>query len=866
MISAFEASSASAQDAPVAPQTSTPSTDSAPAASPAPASTGPDSTAPPQPAPTTPSDTSQNPAPASSSDTSSNPAPTSSSDASSTGSTPVPVESTPPTSDQAPAVSTTPPVGNAGDQPVTITADGDNTYIGDIATADENVVLTYKGDVLYADHVIYDRSSKVVTATGNVRIYTGLRVYRGDVVTYNLDTKALTSANYRSLDYPKLVEGKGVTTPDPNHYRLRAASFTTSNREHPSFHLEASTMEYRPGNQVVMKNVFLYIGDVPVFYFPIFVQSLQDTRPAYQFDVGAGGRFGAFIENKYNFVIDNNLRGTAELDYREKRGWAGGIDAQYFPSVNSDILVKTYYAQDTLYRSPSPGYANPVSHGDLSQSQVYDGVPSENRYRVSVQSHLQFSNDLYLMTDLNKWSDPWITRDYFSYEYQQENEPPNFMELVDYDPNFTISLLVSPQVNPFFQTTERLPQFGVDTKQQKIFNSPIEYTSTSSVVNFEQRFADTQYFENPSDYIYNSFPRTTAYDYYHPGSQNYQYNTSQTGNYDAFRYDTYHEFSYTHQFFNFLTLTPRIGGRATYYSDDNSNIYDTYNNDGAASDQIRNSKTRFAADAGLSGDFKVSRTWTDVKDSALGIDGIRHVFEPYFDSEFAPSPTVGPNQIRGFDDRLYSTQLQPLDWTEYNSIDSIDKEAVVRFGAWNKIQTKRDGVNYDLASIQTYADADFDHNFSAATPNSTLSDVFNDVRIYPTPQFSFRSLSAIDVSGGGYNELDNTLTWSPNPSFQVSIGDNYINHSLVFANSNDATLAFFYRMNEHWQFETQHQFDAEGGRVQLQQYTIYRDLDAWKLALTLSDAQDENGKGDESVFFTLTLKAFPQYNLHTPKL
>ena len=54
--------------------------------------------------------------------------------------------------------------------------------------------------------------------------------------------------------------------------------------------------------------------------------------------------------------------------------------------------------------------------------------------------------------------------------------------------------------------------------------------------------------------------------------------------------------------------------------------------------------------------------------------------------------------------------------------------------------------------------------------------------------------------------------------------------------------------------------------LQLQQYTIYRDLDAWKLALTASDAQDENGKGDQAVFFSLTLKAFPQYNLHTPNL
>ena len=135
-----------------------------------------------------------------------------------------------------------------------------------------------------------------------------------------------------------------------------------------------------------------------------------------------------------------------------------------------------------------------------------------------------------------------------------------------------------------------------------------------------------------------------------------------------------------------------------------------------------------AANIGLAGDFKISRTWTDISDPNLGINGIRHVIEPFFDSVYAPSPTLQPNQFRGFDNQLYNTQLQPLDQAQINSIDSIDREAVVRVGVWNKIQTKRDGANYDLLTWETYGDADFDHNFSANTPTSTFSNLFNDVR------------------------------------------------------------------------------------------------------------------------------------------
>jgi len=767
-----------------------------------------------------------------------------------------------------PSVSTTPPVSSAGEAPVVITADGQNTYIGQVATADNNVVVRYKQDVIYADHIIFDRSTRIIDATGNVRIFSNNRVYRGDTIIYNLETKAITSSSFLGAEYPKFLSAKKVTTPEFNHYRLTNATFTTNNRQNPSFHMEASTIEYRPNDEVVLKNVLLFVGDVPVFYVPIFVQSLTDSRPAYQFDLGDSDRFGAFIDNKYNWVADDKLRGTVAFDVREKRGYAGGVDVQYFPGVQSDILLKTYYAQDNLYsQTTNP---NAVSRGNLGQSDTFDGVPYDNRYRIAYQHHLQFGPDFSSTADLNAWSDPWITRDFFSSEYQQENQPPNFVTLDEYNPAFTVTLLASPQVNPFFETVERLPELSLETRQQKIFDSPVEYTSQSSMVNFQRKYADLAYFQNPSAYIYNSFPNgpntqpVTAYTFYHPNAT-YGYNTAQQNNYSAYRYDTYHEFSYPHQYFNFLSLTPRIGGRFTFYSDDNQDINDTTNNNGNSDNKITNDKARVAGDVGLEGDFKISRTWLNVSSPNLGINGIRHVVEPFFDAQYAPTPTVTPNDLRGFDDRLYSTQLQPIDWTEYNSIDSIDKQAVVRFGIWNKIQTKRDGANTDLVTLQTYLDADFDHNFSAATPNSTLSNLFNNFIYNVTPQLQFNSFSSIDVNGNGYNQVDNTFKWSPDPSLDLSVGQHYINHSPIFGDANNATMDVFYRMNEHWQFEAQEQFEATSGQLQLQQYTVYRDLDAWQLALTFSDSKINNAN-DETVFFSLTLKAFPRYELHTPRL
>ena len=166
-----------------------------------------------------------------------------------------PVSTTPPAAVPPPAVSTTPPKSNAGDSTISIDADGENTYIGDIATADNNVVVRYQGDVIFADHIVYDRATRILIATGNARIFSGTRVYRGDSITYNLDTKAITSAVYKAADYPRFLAGQQVTTPDFNHYHLTNATFTTSNRQNPSFRFKASTIEYRPNDEVVLKNI-----------------------------------------------------------------------------------------------------------------------------------------------------------------------------------------------------------------------------------------------------------------------------------------------------------------------------------------------------------------------------------------------------------------------------------------------------------------------------------------------------------------------------------------------------------------------------------------------------------------------------------
>ena len=95
--------------------------------------------------------------------------------------------------------------------PLQITSDGANRYEGGIYYAEDNVTVTYGGDVLMADQVHFNPTTKEATAKGNVRLYMMDQIYRGDLLTYNFRTKKILSEKFRFLDGKMMVEGSRST-------------------------------------------------------------------------------------------------------------------------------------------------------------------------------------------------------------------------------------------------------------------------------------------------------------------------------------------------------------------------------------------------------------------------------------------------------------------------------------------------------------------------------------------------------------------------------------------------------------------------------------------------------------------------------
>ena len=88
----------------------------------------------------------------------------------------------------------------------------------------------------------------------------------------------------------------------------------------------------------------------------------------------------------------------------------------------------------------------------------------------------------------------------------------------------------------------------------------------------------------------------------------------------------------------------------------------------------------------------------------------------------------GSRRLLQFDRLLPTTQLQPIDFPQFNSIDTIDEQTAVRLGVRNRLQTKRDALTFDWMELDTFFQVNVyePHGNSAfVNETSTLSNLFN---------------------------------------------------------------------------------------------------------------------------------------------
>ncbi|MBA3830690.1 MAG: LPS assembly protein LptD [Chthoniobacterales bacterium] len=713
-----------------------------------------------------------------------------------------------------------------GSLPVEINSTGQTTYENGLATARDNVAIHFGDTDLYSDFAQYDSAKRELLLKGNVRIYRGISLYLGEEATYSLDTKAIQAHNMRSGTYPYLVSGRTIDSTSDAEYKIKNGTFTTDDRAHPDFQLKATGVRIYPDDRVILRNVTFYVGKVPIFWWPYVYQPL-DQEFSYAIAPAYLSSWGPSLLGKITFPIGEKISTTFRLDYRTERGAAIGLDSEihYGKNDKSKAKITTYYLQDQ----------NP----ELNRTSLPRGGIPADRYRLSVQSRTKITDNLEATTDINKLSDAVLLQDFFPSEFRINPQPDNNVALTLTGDNYALTGYARYQVNSFFENTERLPEIDLDLKRQPLFGGPIFYEGETSAAELNRNFPTGSIFED----------------------------------YSVFRIDTFHQLTYPNTYFGWLAVVPRIGFRETYYSqtrDLGKTIFPTTTPDPLAPEfPIANPTIdptlnplflggetfRTVFNAGLEASFKVSRAWEQVQTQVLGLDGLRHIIQPYGNFSYVSNPTADPLSILQFDRFQPSTKLKPIDFPQYTSIDSLDNWTIARVGVRNRLQTRRDDLTVSWLELDTYFDVNIDNPFD----RTQFSNVFNKLTFTPVPWATLVIDSQLPLLDKGFTEVDTSIRFQPTANTQLTVGHRYLNNNPFFLDSSLYTIGGYYRINDNWGVGALEQYEATTKILEQQRYEIYRDLTSW-VASVGGIIRDNGGVKEYGVLFTFTLKAFPKFS------
>lgn len=751
--------------------------------------------------------------------------------------------------------------------------------VSGLASATGDVSISY-GDVqIRCGRAEYNANTGEVIARDNVTVWKAGVTYKGDYLIYNTNDGELTGHLVRSS--MPFDTGTFFYSTDDFETETRLIDrvdgtdtfFTTHDSADPTYKLRARELTIYPDDRVVMKKVTVFVGDTPVFYLPVISQPLQPEL-GYRFTPGATSGWGAFLLNRYGVIHGDHTLATYNLDIRSARGVALGANFRSLRHEDNYANLKGlnfYYLRDNDSAQTRAGGARfPVG---------------ENRYRVNFQHRIYLpgpeASTWYLDFDINRVSDVHFYEDFFFEDFRTDREPDNQISLVHTDPRYVATLMTRFSVNDFYRVGQRLPELSLDFTRRPLLDFGLFHQGTISAGIYEDTLSELEA---------NELRRLFAVGVANPGGAfplaadiaTYQnllgvpvggpFGAAQvTAGLNAIarradepgfaRIHTYQELLYPKKLMGWLNVVPRMGVGLTHYEDVQGRLSGI------------NSRTRGIFHVGLDLSTKFSRSWPDVYSDALGLDGLRHVVQPYVNYSYLDS-----NQPANFPsiDRLSpTTRPRSIDPAFFTAVDDMRSWNITRLGVRNVLQTRRDYQSqgaagyaysndldtqtYAWAGMNTYVDVFVrDPEFSRS-----VSNLYNELFWNPVPWLSIWSDTQIPLSSdvGSFTEINHGVTFMPVRDLWFTLGHQYVDDHPTFPNSSLVFSRVYARLTENWGLSMNHIFEADDGTMEFQSYSITRDLSSWVASIGAMVRDNRNGLQDYGILLSLTLKDFPQLSL-----
>ena len=448
--------------------------------------------------------------------------------------------------------------------PVTVKADKlDYDRINDIYVAEGHVRVEQEGLRVEADKVVLNNRTGEAVAEGKVYIQDKGDIIRADKIQFNVNTKAGFIYNgdlFMSKDNFHL-KGEKIERKSESVYHVENGTFTTCDQS--EWYLKARKIDVDLERYATANGASFNMAGLPVLYTPYLLFPVRRQSGLLMPEVGYSSSEGFLMKNTFFWAISDFQDMTFYSDYRARHGLGTGAEYRYVNSRDSEGKVYyNYFDTFSQYRIP--------------------GIP-EGRWEFKFQHHEEIAEDLSIRVDVNLVSDfgyyrdlektlelssrPYVDSNIF---YVERWETASLYLLGQYSTDLT-------QTNE--KTIQKLPELRYTIFEEKIAG-PVHLNFDGSAVNFTRQEGD--------------------------GMRRADFNPQLSAAFGG----------------NGLSITPRVGARATFYDRSGTNA------------EIAEPTEREFYYAGADMNARISRVYGT--DGETGIGRIRHSIEPTISYLYLP--------------------------------------------------------------------------------------------------------------------------------------------------------------------------------------------------------------------------------------
>ncbi len=660
------------------------------------------------------------------------------------------------------------------DEAVEITADR-LEYSEELLIGEGNVAFQYEGASLQADRITVNSDTGEIDATGNILMSRDEGSWEGQELLYNYKTGEGTfEESFISFEPAYITAGKTEQI-STNEIQMYDVMMSTCSGENPLIYARAEEMriidENKPsGAFIKAKAVTFYIGPVPIFYMPVWQRHLGYR--VFSFTIGAGGRLGAFVMSRAELHPTEWLTTDMHLDLYSKRGLGLGQDADWI-TPGGQGGIRTYFINDS-------------DPDDKDFTLAQQALIDSRRYRIKLFHKEQIDDETYLMTQLNWLSDPAVIENFFRNEFQHEANPENYAVAQHSTDQYAVDLRIDRRLNNFYSTVERIPSLSFNWYRSQLGKSALYFES-------ENHFGFYEYLNERNHHL--------------------------ATNHRTARLDTYNQLFLPLRLKKFFNLIPRIGYRATWYSDTKTNA----------------SKFRHLFEFGTQSSFKAYKILSD--QSGFFGNGLRHTVEPYADYLYRAEPG-----------------LQPADLCQFDEIDALDERNEIRFGVRNFLQTKR-GINR-LANVLD-SDIYSSYRFNPASGEKNVGELVADTEMSLTENLFMQGTIGYDWYTHHLSPANIRLIHRTADQSEYRFGYRYRDRDDGSTNRSLFTASALLFPHANWSYEIAIRYDGERDEWEDRKVVLQHIFDCLGMGVGYRCDEDE----EHQLWIQCWLTAFPKNSI-----